>query len=69
MYRGCRYGRVQCVLWPERRELIQAVYDAAKRAGIARVYWHTHETNKTAMALYDKVAAKTGFLVYAKVLG
>ena len=50
------------------RALIEAVYDAARREGIARVYWHTHETNKTAMALYDQVAAKTGFVVYAKML-
>ena len=50
------------------RALIEAVYEAARRAGSARVYWHTHETNKTAMALYDKLAKRTGFLVYAKLL-
>ena len=33
-------------------------------AGSPRVYWQTHETNTTAMTLYDKVAAKSGFVVY-----
>ena len=51
------------------RALIEAVYEAARRAGCARVYWHTHQTNATAMALYDKLAKKTGFVVYAKLLG
>src|SRR4030088_3675423 len=36
------------------RALIEAVYAAAKGAGCARVYWLTHETNATAMRLYDK---------------
>jgi GNAT superfamily N-acetyltransferase len=46
------------------RKLIEAVYAAAKEAGSARVYWLTHETNATAMQLYDKVADRSGFLVY-----
>ena len=50
------------------RALIQAVYDAARAAGSARVYWQTHETNAVAMRLYDQVAAKSGFLVYRKEL-
>jgi GNAT superfamily N-acetyltransferase len=48
--------------------LIEAVYDAAKRAGAARVYWQTHETNTTAMRLYDHVAERSGFVVYRKGL-
>jgi hypothetical protein len=32
------------------------------------VYWQTHETNATAMALYDKVAERSGFLVYENQL-
>ena len=48
------------------RALIEEVYRYAKRAGCSRVYWHTHETNATAMRLYDKVADKSGFLVYRK---
>ncbi len=46
------------------RKLIEAVYEAAKTAGSARVYWLTHETNATAMQLYDKLADRSGFLVY-----
>jgi GNAT superfamily N-acetyltransferase len=46
------------------RALIQAVADAARERNCARVYWQTHETNQTAMMLYDKVASKSGFLVY-----
>lgn len=48
------------------RALIEAVYDRARGAGSARVYWQTHETNATARALYDKVAAHYGFIVYRK---
>ena len=50
------------------RALIEAVYDAARAAGAYRVYWQTHETNATAMLLYDRVATKSGFLVYRKDL-
>jgi GNAT superfamily N-acetyltransferase len=50
------------------RALIEAVYQRARDAGAPRVYWQTHETNTTAMQLYDKVAIKSGFLVYRKEL-
>jgi len=50
------------------RALIEAVYDRTKVAGSTRVYWLTHETNQTAMALYDKVAERSGFVVYRKML-
>ena len=48
------------------RALIEAVYERAKAAGAGRVYWQTHETNVTAMRLYDHVAAKSGFIVYRR---
>jgi GNAT superfamily N-acetyltransferase len=48
--------------------LIQAVYERARVAGSPRVYWQTHETNTAAMKLYDKVAEKSGFLVYRRAL-
>ena len=48
------------------RALIQEVYRIAADAGSSRVYWLTHETNATAMKLYDKVAEKSGFVVYRK---
>jgi GNAT superfamily N-acetyltransferase len=50
------------------RALIECVYERARSAGSLRVYWETHETNVTAMALYDKVAERSGFLVYRKRL-
>ncbi|MEO6689212.1 MAG: GNAT family N-acetyltransferase [Dokdonella sp.] len=50
------------------RALINAVYEQAQAAGCKRVYWQTHETNETAMQLYDKVAEKSGFIVYRKLM-
>jgi GNAT superfamily N-acetyltransferase len=50
------------------RALIEAVYQCARQAGSSRVYWQTHETNAAAMQLYDKVADKSGFVVYRKML-
>jgi GNAT superfamily N-acetyltransferase len=50
------------------RALIEAVYGAATAAGASRVYWQTHETNVTAMKLYDQVAERSGFVVYRKLL-
>jgi GNAT superfamily N-acetyltransferase len=49
------------------RALIEAVYEHARVAGSSRVYWQTHETNLTAMQLYDKVADRSGFIVYRKL--
>ncbi len=50
------------------RALVEAVYARAGAAGSPRVYWLTHETNKTARTLYDQVAEKSGFIVYRKML-
>jgi len=50
------------------RALIEEVCRYAKHAGCQKVYWQTHKTNATAMRLYDKVADKSGFLVYRKTL-
>jgi len=50
------------------RGLIEAVYEQAKSAGLQRVYWQTHETNLIGMKLYDKVAERSGFIVYRKEL-
>jgi GNAT superfamily N-acetyltransferase len=49
------------------RALILGVYEKARLAGCARVYWQTHETNLTAMQLYNKVAEHSGFVVYRKL--
>jgi GNAT superfamily N-acetyltransferase len=48
------------------RALIEAVYERARRTGCLQVYWQTHGTNLTAMALYDQVAERSGFLVYER---
>ena len=48
--------------------LIEAVYAAAAKAGSRRVYWQTHETNATAMRLYDRIAERSGFFVYRRLL-
>jgi GNAT superfamily N-acetyltransferase len=50
------------------RALVGAVYDRAKAAGARRVYWQTHETNTPAMRLYDRLAERSGFVVYRKEL-
>jgi GNAT superfamily N-acetyltransferase len=50
------------------RALIEAVGERARAGGAASVYWQTHQTNATAMRLYDQVAAKSGFLVYRRDL-
>jgi GNAT superfamily N-acetyltransferase len=50
------------------RALIEGVYHQAKLAGSPRVYWQTHETNRTARTLYDKVAEHQGFIIYRKQL-
>jgi GNAT superfamily N-acetyltransferase len=49
------------------RALINGVYERAQLAGSSRVYWLTHNTNSTAMMLYDKVADNSGFVVYRKI--
>jgi GNAT superfamily N-acetyltransferase len=44
--------------------LIRAVYEHAALAGSPRVYWQTHETNAVARRLYDRLAERSGFIVY-----
>ena len=46
------------------RALIAAVCERATSQGASRVYWLTREDNATAIALYDKVALRTGFIQY-----
>jgi GNAT superfamily N-acetyltransferase len=46
------------------KALIKGVGEQAKNTGTTRLYWHTHESNKTARRLYDQVAENTGFIVY-----
>lgn len=51
------------------RKLIEAVRQMAEKQGLFRVYWQTHESNLQAQELYDKVAQKSGFIVYRQPLG
>lgn len=46
------------------RQLIEYVYAIARAAGCSRVHWLTHETNTDAMLLYDRIAARSGFVQY-----
>jgi len=50
------------------RALIEEVYRRAAQAGCGKVYWQTHETNTHAMKLYDKLAKKSGFIIYSNEL-
>jgi GNAT superfamily N-acetyltransferase len=49
-------------------QLIAHVYQQARIAGCPEVCWLTHETNTTAMKLYDRVADRPGFVQYSKTL-
>jgi GNAT superfamily N-acetyltransferase len=50
------------------RALIQGVYERARQAGAPRVYWMTHESNASAIALYAQVADRSGFVVFARAM-
>jgi GNAT superfamily N-acetyltransferase len=50
------------------RRLIEAVYAQAASVQCSRVWWLTHETNLDAMHLYDKIASRSGFVQYRKIL-
>jgi GNAT superfamily N-acetyltransferase len=50
------------------RQLIEHVYARAREQGLNRVYWLTHETNSEAMRLYDRIAARSGFVQYRHLL-
>ena len=46
------------------RALITALQETALSKGAAKLYWHTDKQNKTAQALYNKVADLTDFIRY-----
>lgn len=46
------------------RQLIEAVADAARAQGAARLYWTTQDHNATARLLYDRLAKHNGFIKY-----
>jgi GNAT superfamily N-acetyltransferase len=44
--------------------LIEAVAEQARARGAAKYYWMTKEDNRTARALYDRIARFKGFVRY-----
>lgn len=48
------------------RQLIEHVYAAAKAENCSKVHWLTHETNATAISLYQQVAERSGFIQFRK---
>lgn len=48
------------------RALIEAVYKAADERGVARVYWHTENTNARAQVLYNQVGYLTSYLQFRR---
>jgi GNAT superfamily N-acetyltransferase len=46
------------------RALIEALAAKGRREGWLRLYWQTAHDNKTAQALYDKLARRTDWLRY-----
>ena len=48
--------------------LIGAVGDFCREKGVSDIYWHTHNDNRVARSLYDRMAQNTDFLVYRVVL-
>jgi GNAT superfamily N-acetyltransferase len=49
------------------RALIEAVETAARAAGCSRLHWLTREDNRSARALYDTLAERSGFIQYRKL--
>lgn len=50
------------------RQLIEFVYRTAKADGCCKVHWLTHETNATAIQLYERIAERPGFIQFRKAL-
>jgi len=50
------------------RRLIEHVYATAAEAGCNRVHWLTHETNATAIQLYERIAERPGFIQFRQAL-
>lgn len=50
------------------RRLIEHVYTEAAARHCSRVWWLTHESNTDAMLLYDRIATRSGFVQYRKLL-
>jgi len=49
--------------------LVERAADEARAQGSQRIYWQTHETNDRARKLYDRIAERSGFIIYRQSLG
>ncbi|WP_116799914.1 GNAT family N-acetyltransferase [Pseudomonas syringae] len=50
------------------RQLIEFVYATSKADGCDKVQWLTHETNATAIQLYERIAERPGLIQFRKAL-
>jgi len=50
------------------RKLIEHVYATAAANGCNKVHWLTHETNATAIQLYERIAERGGFIQFRKTV-
>ena len=50
------------------RLLIEHVYTTAKADGCDKVHWLTHETNATAIQLYERIAERPGYIQFRTML-
>ena len=46
------------------RALIENLVALAREGGWRRIYWHTHEGNTRARALYDRIVERTDYVRY-----
>ncbi|MBX8573739.1 GNAT family N-acetyltransferase [Pseudomonas cichorii] len=50
------------------RQLIEYVYATAQANNCDKVHWLTHETNATAIQLYERIAERGGYIQFRKAL-
>jgi GNAT superfamily N-acetyltransferase len=50
------------------RLLIEHVYATAKANDCDKVHWLTHETNATAIQLYERIAERPGYIQFRKMI-
>ena len=60
--------KTTAVTWARFLDATEPMHAKARESGASRVWWLTHETNTDAMLLYDRIAAKSGFVQYRKLL-
>jgi GNAT superfamily N-acetyltransferase len=46
------------------RQLIEGLVSLGRNEGWRRIYWHTHENNYRARALYDRLTPRTDYIRY-----